>query len=657
MCGFAGVLSTNGLPTVDLGINAARMAEKLRHRGPDSQGVWADESAGIALAHRRLAVLDLSPAGHQPMESSSGRFVLAFNGEIYNHLDMRQALEQSAGNAWAWNGHSDTETMLAGFEQWGIEKTLNAATGMFAIAVWDRNERQLLLARDRMGEKPLYYGWCSDAFLFASELKAFKTYPGFKPQINRDALVEYLRFSYVPSPLSIYSNFFKLEPGVMAVVNLDAPNHGPETPPRAPQSSTGFQLHRWWSLPEVVAQARYSPVVNETEALNLLEAGLRTATRQQSIADVPLGAFLSGGIDSSLATALMQAESSKPVRTFTVGFDEADHNEAAHAATVARHLGTDHLEIRVAAKDALDLVPALPEIYDEPFADSSQIPTAIVCREARKHVTVAVSGDAGDESFGGYNRHVMAPAVWRKAKALPGPLRRAGARLALGASSDYWNQVAGAMGIGVTAPGDKVHKVAAGLSQAEDFTGFYQSLVSTWQRPEELVREAVLGQKPRFELTGGEAGLAEWMMLSDSMSYLPDDILCKVDRASMAFSLETRAPFLDHHVVELAWRLPINMKIRDGKGKWILRQLLRKFLPPEAFERPKQGFSIPLAEWLRGPLRDWAEPLLARKRLEDEGLFNPEPVRAAWKTHLAGRDGQQHRLWAVLMFQAWLEAQ
>lgn len=641
------------------------MADAIRHRGPDDEGVYVEAAAGLCLAHRRLAVVDLSPAGHQPMRSASGQWVLVFNGEVYNHLDLRHELA-TAGAARAWRGHSDTETMLAAIEQWGLADTLPRLVGMFAFALWHRPSRSLYLGRDRFGEKPLYYGWVGQggdaAFVFGSELKALRAHPGFAPSVRRDALTLYLRYKAVPAPLSIHEGIYKLEPGCL--LTLAGP---PPAPPsqtlRPPARHGGISLQRWWAMADLVTRAAADPLPDNAQTLDLLDSTLARAVREQSLADVPLGAFLSGGVDSSAIVALMQAQSSRPVKTFTIGFDEPGYDESPHALAVAAHLGTEHHALRVTAQDALALVPALPTMYDEPFADASQIPTHLVCRAARQQVTVALSGDAGDELFGGYNRYLWGPALWRRAARLPYPLRQGLARGLGSLSTRTWDALArplqrrGTRGVALV--GEKLHKLGRSLDGAHSLDDLYRRLVSEWQNPASLVRQ---GFEPagRADDPLPESALrtpAARMMYRDSVGYLPDDILCKVDRAAMAIGLETRAPFLDHRVAELAWRLPEAMKLRNGVGKWALRELLYRRVPRHLIERPKAGFAIPLAAWLRGPLRDWAEDLLDPRRMAAEGLIDPAPVRQRWSAHLAGRADHTAALWAVLMFQAWLQAQ
>lgn len=665
MCGIAGLFSsTPGV--VDAAFKAQTMAAALESRGPDDFGAWADESAMVALGHRRLSIIDLSPAGHQPMASPGTRFVISFNGEIYNHLELRELLDAS-GPAITWRGHSDTETLLACFERWGVKATLQRTVGMFAIALWDRREKSLTLARDRFGEKPLYYGWSKGVFLFGSELKALGAYPEFDASVCREALAQYLRFMYVPAPRSIYQGVYKLEPGCVLTIDGTPPRDAPAQPVRPGQAHGGLRIERWWSLADAVQAGAAHPLTDQVEALRLLESQLSETVRLQSLADVPLGAFLSGGVDSSAIVALMQRQSSRPIKTFTIGFDESGFDESPHARAVARHLGTDHHEMRVSVRMAQDVIPSLPRMYDEPFADSSQIPTHLVCRAARQHVTVALSGDAGDELFGGYNRYFWGPRVWRKLAWMPFAVRRSLGVLVTAVPLAAWDglgrQINASSGNGgVIRIGDKLHKMAARLRTVQGMDDLYRSLVSEWQDAGTLVLDeagrpahepASLLEDP-LPASGVEQDPLS-MMYRDAMTYLPDDILCKVDRAAMAVSLETRVPFLDHRVAELAWRLPLSMKIRGDQGKWALRQVLSKHVPPELIERPKAGFAVPVGQWLRGPLRNWAESLLDESRLRREGYLNPIPIRNTWQQHLSGRHDWTPRLWSVLMFQSWLD--
>ena len=660
MCGFAGFIDPAATKTREelcAVINA--LADTVCHRGPDDAGEWVDERAGVALGFRRLAILDLSASGHQPMLSRDGRFALVFNGEIYNHLEMRA--EVASGRGTSWRGHSDTETLLACFDAWGVRNTLERAVGMFALLLWDRRDGRMYLARDRFGEKPLYYGWTGRAFVAGSELKTLRRYPGFDNEIDRHALALYLQYSCVPAPYSIYRHIYKLEPGCLLSLSADAAATAPDSVPFAPASYPGVTIERYWSLPDTARQAMASPIEDERTAIDQLQRVLAEAVRLQSIADVPLGAFLSGGIDSSLIVALMQAQSGCRVQTFTIGFEERGFNEADHARAVAQHLGTDHTEQYVSAAEARDLIPALPDLYSEPFADSSQIPTHLVSRVARRHVTVALSGDGGDELFGGYNRYTWAPRVWTRVRWLPRPAR-AGLVGGIQRVPSRWWDAAARVAPGplkVARLGEKMYKLAYRLRRADNVDQFYKTLATIWPSDETVVRGIATGPAPldRIMTAHRTEGAVERWMVWDTLTYLPDDILHKVDRASMGVGLETRAPFLDHRVTELAWHLPLRMKIRDGTSKWILRHLLYRYVPPALIERPKMGFAVPIDSWLRGPLREWAEDLLNESRLNEEGYFEPLPIRRKWTEHLSGTRDWQHELWSVLMFQTWHDAQ
>lgn len=604
----------------------------MHHRGPDSEGYWEDAEAGLALGHVRLAILDLTEAGHQPMLSACGRYVLVLNGEIYNHLDLRATL-QAQGNAPAWRGHSDTETLLAAFAAWGMEKTLQAAVGMFALALWDRHDRSLSLMRDRMGEKPLYMGFVAGNFVFASELKALTAIPGFNHEPDRKALALLLRHNYIPAPLSIYGHISKLAPG--SWVRLGAAQLAQAALPE-PQY--------YWSARQVAQQASGHQLSfgSDHEAVDALENVLSEAVKGQMISDVALGAFLSGGIDSSVIAALMQKNNAQAVKTFSIGFDDPAYNEAEHAKAVAAHLGTQHTELYVSADDALSVVPGLAGLYDEPFADSSQIPTILVTRMARRHVTVALSGDGGDELFGGYSRYFRAKGWWDKRESVPAVLR--------GPMATAARLSAGLMGAGHTR--DRVEKLAEVL--AADHAGlFYRQFVSYWKDPAQVVMGGHIPATPFDERS--DAGIFERMMLLDVLTYLPDDILVKVDRAAMAASLETRVPMIDHRVFEFSQRLPRHYKIREGQGKWLLRQLLYRHVPRQMVDRPKKGFSVPLGAWLRGPLKDWAAALLDPVRLGQQGLFHAEPIVRKWQEHQSGKRDWSTHLWSVLMTQAWLD--
>jgi asparagine synthase (glutamine-hydrolysing) len=669
MCGFAGFLTPNTDTKDALEAIAARMAQAIAHRGPDNSGAWADAQAGIALGHRRLSIVDLSAAGHQPMHSASQRYVMAFNGEIYNHMELRFLLE-AQGWSTPWRGHADTETLLAGCEVWGLEETLRRAVGMFAIALWDTRTSTLQLARDRFGEKPLYYGWicasAKSAFVFGSELKALRAYPSFANPVSREILALYMRFTYVPAPYSIYQGIYKLEPGCVLTLNGVLADHSLVAPAQAlrPHAThAGLTLRRWWALADVVQTGAQRQFVNETEAVAELERTLQEAVRVQSLADVPLGAFLSGGVDSSTIVALMQQQASQPVKTFTVGFEEAGFDESLHARVVARHLGTEHSELFVSATEVQAVIPQLPQIYDEPFADSSQIPTYLLCKAARQQVTVALSGDAGDELFGGYNRYLWGPRIWSRLAWLPYPARQVLCNASSYIPGDALNLFA--KYLHVLRPDEKLQKLTRSLKGAHNLDSLYRNLVSECQDPALVVKgvaglyKGVVQEPPSllddpFPAQGVEQSQLR-MMYRDSITYLPDDILCKVDRAAMATSLETRVPYLDHRVAELVWQLPLNMKIRGNEGKWALRQVLYKHVPRELIDRPKAGFAIPLGQWLRGPLHDWAESLLAESRLQAEGYFHPSTIRTKWAEHLSGRRDHTPSLWSVLMFQAWLE--
>ena len=625
------------------------MVGTIQHRGPDSQGIWKNEKFGIALGHCRLSVLDLTNAGNQPMHSESGRWVLAYNGEIYNHLELRRQLKQEYA-APAWRGHSDTETLLACVEAWGVEKTLIACTGMFAIALWDCAERSVILARDRMGEKPLYYGWQGDSFMFASEIKALRAHPSFNAAVDRGALALLLRHNCIPSPYSIYKGISKLRPGHILRVAFDSGNS--TTPASVP----------FWRLNDVVEYGMRNQFVGtDASAVDTLENQLSKSIKDQMLADVPLGVFLSGGVDSSAVVALMQSQSASPIKTFTIGLDEYEFNETKYANAVARYLGTDHTELIVRPEDALEVIPKIPAMYCEPFADSSQIPTFLVTQLARRHVTVALSGDGGDELFGGYNRYLMARRVWSKMHGLPLSMRKLVARTLRAHPANTWEALIGAVSpllpkrLRLANPGYKALKLADVLTLSDDHEYFFQ-LVSHWNDPASII---IGGCEPDSLLTNQTHWpqtdcFEHWMMAMDAQTYLPDDILVKVDRAAMATSLETRMPMLDHRVIELAWSMPLHLKIRKGQGKWLLRQVLYRHIPKDLIERPKMGFGIPLSSWLRGPLREWAEELVSEQRLRSEGFFHPAPIRAMWIDFMNRKGNFQYHLWTILMFQAWM---
>lgn len=642
MCGITGFLTATWPAHGEQLLE--RMAGCIAHRGPDAAGVWADAEAGIGFAHRRLSIIDLSAAGCQPMSSPGGRFTLIFNGEIYNYAELRRDLE--ATGRIAWRGHSDTEVLVVGFERWGIEATIRRTVGMFALAVWDRQTRRLSLARDRIGEKPLYCGWQGSTFLFGSELKSLKAHPSFLGEIDRSALAGLLRYNYIPTPGTIYQGMAKMRPGTIVEVSLA--QRTPET-------------RQYWSAAETIAAATAAPFAgDEKEAVEQLDRRLREAVSLQMVADVPLGAFLSGGIDSSTIVALMQAQSPRPIKTFSIGFREAAFDEATHAREVARHLGTDHTELYVTADEAMAVIPRLPEMYCEPFADSSQIPTFMVAQLARRHVTVSLSGDAGDELFSGYNRYLFTQKLWHRLAPFPVTARRAVAAAIRGIPPAAWSEL-GNLGARLSGRagrrnlGDLLHK-GAGVLTASDLDDLYRRLISHREDPTALllgeVQEPPLPALPRaIEHLEG----VPRMMALDLLTYLPDDILVKVDRATMAVSLESRIPLLDHRVVEFAWRLPQSMKLREGVTKWALRQVLYRYVPKPLIERPKMGFGLPIGTWLRGPLRDWAESLLAEPKLRQEGFFHAEKVRRLWTEHVSGRRNWAYQIWNVLMFQAWLE--
>jgi asparagine synthase (glutamine-hydrolysing) len=647
MCGITGLLTASPGSELELKVLVSRMAGQLAHRGPDDSGVWVDQQAGIAFGHRRLAIVDLSPDGHQPMHSESGRYVIVFNGEVYNFIDLHQELE-TLGHT--FRGHSDTEVMLAAMEQWGIEESLKRFNGMFAFAVWDRQERRLHLVRDRLGEKPLYYGWMGKSFMFGSELKALVVHPEFSREIDRNTLPMYLRHSCIPTPYSIYRGIHKLPPAARVTVGLCDEGNRP-----APVS--------YWSAEEAARRGMEDPFTGSAEeAVDHLDELLGHAVRMRMVADVPLGAFLSGGVDSSTLVALMQGQSARSVKTFSIGFHEGGYNEAPHAAAVAHYLGTDHTEFYVSPAEAMPVIPRLPTFYDEPFSDSSQIPTYLLSALTRMHVTVSLSGDGGDELFGGYRRYFVWGRIWDKVGWLPQVVRQAVSRGLLSLTAPKWNQLASFVSPIVSSialinsPGDKVHRLGLILSARDSFSR-YRAVVSAWESPGSILQGV---QEPqnlhRDRCQGPEIpGFCRHMMFLDAVTYLPDDILVKVDRATMAASLEARAPYLDHRVVEFAARLPLSMKLRHGEGKWLLRRVLDRYVPKPLIERPKKGFALPIAEWLRGPLREWAEELLHEDRLRREGYFDLNSVRELWSQHLSGQRDLRHTLWSLLMFQAWLE--
>ena len=661
MCGIAGILWPENTNKDQLTSIVAKMLATLPHRGPDANGVRVESNNGLALAHCRLAIQDLSPLGAQPMESGSGRYLIVFNGEIYNFRVLREELLRKG---FSFRGSSDTEVLLAAIESWGLENALNRFNGMFAFALWDRETRKLHLCRDRLGEKPLYYGFLKGKLFFASELKAFKPVPDWNGEINREALTLFMRYGYIPAPFSIYKNVHKLVPGSILTIPEDFNIRG-DVFSKFTETSSRISLHpiRYWSLIDVAHRGVENLIVSEQDALQEFDGLLKTVVTDQMVADVPVGAFLSGGIDSSLVTAFMQRGSSHPVKTFTIGYENDDFNEAKYASAIAKNLGTEHTEVYLAPHDTLDLIPQLPTIYDEPHADSSQLPVYLVSKIARQDVTVCLSGDGGDELFAGYNRYFKLEQVWRRSQMLPISLRKIISKLLLIVPPSGWDRIYSLVcnltskNIGrETSVGLKVQKLAIILSK-KSVSDMYKELLSFWNAPEAVVlygREpaCVLDREDKFSTSSGFVNQA---LLWDSLSYLPDDNLCKVDRASMAVSLETRLPLLDHRIVEFSWRLPMSMKIRDGEGKWLLRQVLYQNIDRKLLDRPKMGFSVPIADWLRGPLREWGDSLLTKSRLEGDGFFDSVLVRQKWNEHLMGKRDWHLALWAVLTFQAWYE--
>jgi asparagine synthase (glutamine-hydrolysing) len=651
MCGLTGFLGSADNGQVML-TQLLHMTHQIAHRGPDADGHWLDTDAGIALGHRRLAIVDLTVAGAQPMQSGSGRWLLAFNGEIYNHLKLRVELEKGS-SAPVWRGHSDTETLLAGFDAWGIRATIEKCVGMFAMAVWCRQSQSLTLVRDRLGEKPLYYGWqgqgSNAVFLFGSELKSLRAHRAFAEEIDGQALGSYMQNMAVAGAQSIYKGVYKVPPGIMLTLSRQKP-----TP----------VMERFWSVEHAAIQGAANHFVGSAiQAVDTLEALLKDAVAQQMIADVPLGAFLSGGVDSSTIVALMQMQIAHPVKTFSIGFDEDAYNEAEYARAVAAHLGTEHTDLYVTPQQALDVIPRLPTLYDEPFADSSQIPTFLVSQMTKQHVTVALSGDAGDELFAGYNRYQLTASLWPKLSRMPKSLRKVAGWSLTRFAPETLNRWASRLSMSVrwASVGDKLHKGARVMS-AGSVDELYRGMVAMgWPDPKEVVKGLPYYNSPMQMPEMPSLSDVERMMALDALNYLPDDILTKVDRAAMGVSLETRVPFLDHRVVEFAWGLPMEYKLRPENGalvtKWALRQVLYRHVPKALIERPKVGFGVPLEHWLRGPLRDWAEDLLSEERIKRDGYLHPAPIRKKWAEHLSGQRNNQHALWCVLMFQAWLAEQ
>ncbi|MCL2657537.1 MAG: asparagine synthase (glutamine-hydrolyzing) [Betaproteobacteria bacterium] len=646
MCGIAGFWGVAG-ESMRLAALARAMGEAIAHRGPDGRDEFVLADVGLALAHRRLAIIDITEAGRQPMTSAAGRWTIAFNGEIYNYRKLRAELERARGDI-AWRGHSDTETLLEAIEEWGLVDALGRCDGMFAFAAWDRAEQRLILARDRLGEKPLYYGNMPDgSLLFASELRALYQHPSWRGALDRDALGLLMHYNTIPAPHSIWQGIYKLPPAHWLEVRERKPG-----PPQA-----------YWKLSDAIAAGAPSRAAEPGDAgawVDRLEGVLGEVIEQEMISDVPLGAFLSGGIDSSLIVAMMQKRASRPVKTFTIGFREDSFDEARYAREVAKHLGTEHHELYLTGADALAVVPHLPDIFDEPFADSSQVPTYLVSRFAREHVTVALSGDAGDELFSGYTRYHVGDGFWRRAQGIPYPLRRMLSAGIACVPPRFWDGLGKALGPACpqllrVSPGDKFARIARMLRERSP-AGFYDELISHWKDPSVLVPGSRLPALDLVEATARGAGSdIEYMMAHDTLAYLPNDILVKVDRAAMAVSLETRAPFVDRRLVEFAWTVPMAHKVRDGKGKWLMRELLARHVPRALFERPKQGFAVPMSGWLRGPLRAWAEELLSPQALAASGLFEAAPIRRKWDEHQKGLGQWHYYLWDVLMFQAWFQ--
>ena len=637
MCGFAGIYSLN-----QININTEillNMSNKLVHRGPDDSGIWINSSKSIGFAHQRLAVIDLTSAGSQPMHSKNNRFTIVFNGEIYNHHELRNELD-----LYNWKGHSDTETLLACIESWGLDKTLNKINGMFAFALWDSIDCTVQLARDRMGEKPLYYGWQGDSFLFGSELKALKVHPSFKDQIDMESLNLYFRYNNIPAPFSIYRDIYKLTPGSILTLHI---------------GEKKYEIKKYWSVLNTAVESLSNLSKNTEEELVFeLDNLLRRSIKQKMLSDVPIGAFLSAGIDSSTIVSIMQAISSKPIKTFTIGFEDESYNEANEARLIANHLGTDHHEICVKPQDIIDLIPLLPVLYDEPFSDASQIPTYLVSKLAKEKVTVSLSGDGGDELFCGYNRYLITEKLWGVLRIFPLFFRKLISFLILSIPINFWKKLETFAFLSKKYKniGFKLHKGAEAIS-SNTLYELYDNLLSNWKSDVQLVKGTKQRLNPGLDISKGleRFSKVEKMMLWDMQSYLPNDILVKLDRASMGVSLEGRVPFLDHEIVEFAWRVPTKYKYKNNKGKWLLRQVLHKYIPEGLVERPKSGFTLPLSEWLRGPLKDWAEGLINTDRIESEGILNSHMINQRWQEHQAGNTDWSNQLWSILMFQLWLE--
>ncbi|MDC0485117.1 asparagine synthase (glutamine-hydrolyzing) [Gammaproteobacteria bacterium] len=647
MCGFAGFI---GGPSFDSSLKDSieNMTESLIHRGPDSSGIWISSMNKLALGHNRLAVQDLSEMGHQPMESPSSRYLIVFNGEIYNHLELRKKINSSHSQPVDWRGSSDTETILVSIEVFGLNATLQMCKGMFAFALWDQKSKKLFLARDCAGEKPLYYGEIDNSFVFGSELKALKRFPNFQNTLSSAALNAYFQYGYIPSPHSIYKNIYKVEPGTYVEFNAST------------EINSNYKKVTYWSLQETISESKEKVFVNPDSAISAIEETMNNSVRSQMISDVPLGVFLSGGVDSSLIAALAQKNSHVPIKTFTIGFENPEFDESQYAEDVARHIGTNHTKYLVSDSDVLNLIPHLPRIYDEPFADSSQIPTYFVCRAAKQEVTVALSGDAGDELFGGYNRYIFSSNIWTKVSWLPKFIRQLLGSLLIMIPVNVWNRLKKLFLFkNFSLFGNKVHKVGVALKNSSTLNDFYLSFSYIWENTSDILIEQNLDSrlilKKNYFGTKVQSYPAEQMMFYDLITYLPDDILCKVDRAAMSVSLETRAPFLDKNVISDAWRLPLSFKIKSGEGKWLLKEILYKYVPKKMLDRPKAGFALPIGDWLRGPLMKWAEDLLDKQTIDEQGYLNSDNVEKIWKQHLSGKYDWTAKLWTVLMFQAWLK--
>ena len=654
MCGFAGFISNNLSNNQDRHKILKMMGKSLLHRGPDQSGEFNYLKCGLSLVHQRLSILDTSKNGRQPMISPSGRFVIVFNGEIYNYKEIKSEIQKSELNVYDWNSDSDTEVLLRSIEICGLEKTLTKIVGMFSFVLVDLEKNELVLARDRIGEKPLYYGCQKGSFIFGSELKALKMHSDFENIIDRNSIALQLRFSSIPAPFSIYKGIKKLIPGSFIKFSFSNKNFKLEDIPLPT---------KYWKLSNIITEGKRKVFLGtDKEAVNQLDQLLNNSIQQQMLSDVPLGAFLSGGIDSSSIVAIMQAQSDMPIKTFTIGTDDQSYNEAKHAKSIAKYLQTDHTELYVSAQDAINTIPLLPKVYDEPFSDFSQIPTLLLSELAKKQVTVSLSGDAGDELFGGYNRYVGVNNWWPRINLIPYRLRMFLSSKMLAITPMTWEgfeELSSKLISKHTPVGglsNKMQKVGSVLG-VKDESELYNHFVSNWSSPEEIVLKSAEPIIPNIANEVNFDDIVSKMMAMDTMQYLPDDILVKLDRASMGVSLETRVPFLDHRIIQFAWTLPLSMKIRSGQGKWILRQLLNNYVPNKLTARPKTGFNLPIDKWLRGPLKDWAEELLDETRLIREGYLNPIPIRQKWDEHISGKYNWQHQLWDILMFQSWLKEQ